>query len=353
MSQLLVDTSPHGSLAAIVEEHDGVIYFYLWGGEESNFGVRSCWVRNLKPAPKDFSLKGRASDEPPLLPASYCAHPKGAPRLDPKSLSVVWLEAGDGAALLEDAEILAVIPPWSGEDGFHGYARDCLGETPVSWDLDEDNLFHDRIAEAQEYWSSWEEDPNPFFTFREQYMDAMEKNWGPHSAYFAIDGGQWPNRALVQTEVSAGTVLSTIGVCVRAQPTVEMYFEDPSVARRIELALFLSKDFDKEQIAHVSKHISWIARFPWIEITWFGTGHTIGTNEFEGFPSLLLVSHPTGEPPIEVPSFRGDPVNLLWLVPITQSELAYKSQHGGKALIEKLNAARTSPLHERDRKSIV
>ena len=55
--EVLSDISPYGLVQAVVEQDERVIYFYLFGAEHTDFGMRSCWVRNLRPAPEsDISM---------------------------------------------------------------------------------------------------------------------------------------------------------------------------------------------------------------------------------------------------------------------------------------------------------
>ncbi|MCB1053517.1 MAG: suppressor of fused domain protein [Acidobacteria bacterium] len=60
------------------------------------------------------------------------------------------------------------------------------------------------------------------------------------------------------------------------------------------------------------------------------------------FSSVLLVSAPPGAPTLHMPSFRGDPVSLLWLVPITDSERLLAQEQGSVALVQRLWAAGNS-----------
>ena len=119
---ILDDLSPHASMEALVEQDAGVAHFYLRPLADQEAGIRSCWVRNLVKAPRRLEVELMGQGVPPLMPRAECAHPRGTKPLDPETLEVVWLEAGDGAALLDSGEVLAYIPPWSGQGGFHGYA---------------------------------------------------------------------------------------------------------------------------------------------------------------------------------------------------------------------------------------
>src|SRR5205807_2299597 len=117
-SVIFEQTGPDGVWTAIVDASDGALYFYLWQQLGSESRVKNCWVRNLRPAPAGFDASGMKAGRQPLLPASYCGHPGGLPAPDPDSLNVLWFEECDAAALFERDNLLAVIPFWSGSDGF-------------------------------------------------------------------------------------------------------------------------------------------------------------------------------------------------------------------------------------------
>lgn len=77
-------------------------------GDNEDFGVKSCWVRNLIEAPEKLETKLMEKGVPPMLTKEFCKFPKGQESLNADNLEIVWLE-GDGAALLENGEILCVI----------------------------------------------------------------------------------------------------------------------------------------------------------------------------------------------------------------------------------------------------
>jgi len=49
----------------------------------------------------------------------------------------------------------------------------------------------------------------------------------------------------------------------------------------------------------------------------------------------------------------GDKVNILWLIPITDAELHYKLEHGGRALEELFSQKELDPVVDESRKSLV
>ena len=66
---LIEDVSPNGNVMAIADASGGVVHFYLRGREDTDFGIRSVWVRNLGPAPETLDAKGMRAGEPPMMPA--------------------------------------------------------------------------------------------------------------------------------------------------------------------------------------------------------------------------------------------------------------------------------------------
>jgi hypothetical protein len=69
--------------------------------------------------------------------------------------------------------------------------------------------------------------------------------------------------------------------------------------------------------------LSGLASYPWLQNSWLGHGHSCPfTGVFPDQPSVLLVHDKQLYPqqPIQLPSFRDDPVNLCWLLPISSEQ---------------------------------
>jgi hypothetical protein len=344
---ILEDTSPWGNVAATVEDDGRVIYFYLHFLEngEPKGDIRACWVRNRNAAPAELELDDMQEGLAPLMPADFTAHPDGAPPLRADSLRIVWLEEGNGAALIDGDSTLAVIPPWSGEEGFSGYARDCTSaDSPLAWPLTDDNAMHERVQRARDYWRMW--DNEDFWQkFSGALIDPLEAQFGEHTQYFAIDGRKWPPKALLRFDLPDHYILVTVGVSLLPQPSVEQVTDDPTPLRRIELAAAIDPRCSDEDVMRVVRYLSAQSRYPWTYWTWLGDGHTVPCDSFpqacggDQFPAALLSAHPPAAPHIDWPDFRGDPINLLWLLPITQKERDWAMQHGSVDLLQKLSTA--------------
>lgn len=343
MSQeiLVEEVSPFGNLQAVVEVTEGVIYMYLWSDEQTDFSTKTVWVRNLSPAPAELDVNAMKEGLPPLNPASSCRHPQGLDAPNAEDLSVVWLPEGNGVALFESHEILAIIPPWGGQKGFDGYARDQIGEGPLAWELLPDNLLYQRFADAQSYWDAWSED-DFWVSIRDPLMKQVEQTLGPHSNYYAIDGGQWPPKALIRITTGNATVLVTIGVSLVPQPNVELSTDTPQPYRRIELGAILPLDWSDEEVMKFAANLSGNSTHPWQSYTWLGPGHTItfpGWRNSEFDSALLVHDHPQFER-VPVGPVLGDPVNILWYLPITRKERELATEQGSQTLLESLPADR-------------
>ncbi len=357
---LLEEVSPNGNVTAVVEEDGRSAYFYLnfHDAEPGPGRVKACWVRNLATAPAELDVDAMRDGNPPMLPAPPCRHPEGLPPPSPGDLTVVWFEEGDAAALLEGAEILAVLPSWAGLGNFPGYARDCIAENPLCWPLPVGPSLAERIRLAREYWGLWDDD-----SFWEEYRDALlapiEAALGrPHAQYFAIDQGQWPPKAILRFDLDDRSLLITLGVSVRPQPGVELVAEDPIALRRIELAAAFDPECPSDEVLAFGRYLSAQSGYPWVQGTWLGEGHSLPCDSVPpalggpAFGAVLLTAHPAGAPRIDLPAVWGDPILLLWMIPITPEERELAVRDGSDALLGRLIAAGVGGVH-RLRESVV
>jgi len=354
---LLEDSSPNGNGAAVVEQDDRVACFYFMTEIDSEKRIRTCWVRNLQPAPEMLDALGMREGLPPMMPRAHCKHPDGSPPLDSQNLRIVWSEEGDAAALYEHDELLAVIPSWGGSNGFDGFARDCIGDGPIAWELSDTNGSHDRYAKAAEYWRSWD-DGDLWPGYQDKMLGALQQAYGPHSRYFAIDGGNWPPKALVWFNQHSSAILATIGVSMRSQPSVEQFVENPSSFQRIELGACLDLSVGESTIKEVAAYISGQSGLPWSQNTWIGHGHTLPSDVFErhsaGRMPFVIFSnqHPVLITPA-LPAFRDDPVSILWMIPISGQEREFAIQNGSSALFKRLFSLEAAALSSLGRHEVV
>lgn len=336
---LLEEVGPNGNVQAVVECDDRVCYFYLFGAENTSIRTKAVWVRNLVPAPVQLDVPGMKDGQAPLNPARYCRHPEGMSRPEPEALRVVWLPEGNGVALYEKDELIAIIPPWSGVGGFDGYADQAIGEGPLVWEMTPDNVLRARFAEAEAYWKRWD-DPKLWTDVQSTLLSTIESGLGSHSNYYAIDGGHWPPKALLRIPHEDAVVLITIGVSLRPQPNVEMSTEEPAALRRVEIATVLPGDLAEQQIRNVAAYLSGQTQYPWDYYAWLGPGHTLPCDSWgqTTYPFAWLVDQHPRMPKLNLPQQFGDPVSILWFIPITADERA--AAENGESLVDMVPADR-------------
>ncbi len=320
----------------MVEQDSRVAYLYLHAPQHSNFGTRAVWIRNLIKGPLVLSDQEMQMGIPPVLPRTYCATPDGSPPLKTDKLRFVWFEEGNGVALLEDEDIIAVIPPWSGMESFHGYSRECRTENPICWPMPQQSHLEVRVRRAAQYWKNWEQ-LNPFKTYQEDFLGALAERWPELDRYFSIDGNKWPPKGVQCFKDGADLVAVTIGLGLCSMPNVELATENPSAIRRIELAMRIPSEADLESLLG---WISGLANFPWHQFTWLGHGHTssLPPGLLDGFEAVFFCHDQFSTQPIKAKPIQDDPVNLLWLVPVSASEAdaSQADERGSEALVGQL-----------------
>lgn len=346
---LLEQPNNRSTLFAIVEQDERTAFFYLYPSEETGkrFAMRSCWLRNLQPAPRGRDIDALAEGVAPLLEVTACNHPEGKPPLDPEQLSVIWMPEDDGAILLYNEEILSIIPGWSLylEEPV-AYAADCTAPSLDGLVLPlpglADNPLVDKVAASVEFWQQWSsENQSPWTAIQQQLLETYEACLGPTQQYFAIDNQQWPPMALARFEKDDVVYFITLGVSIRPMPWVQhLYAEQSGDFRRMELGLALSKsDFSEEEMMQMASGISSVADLPWRSLSWLGEGHTIHSSSVPPpFESFILSAALESGLNINLPPMYDDKVNLYWASPITQEEreFAHQQPNGGYTLLEKM-----------------
>jgi len=104
--------------------------------------------------------------------------------------------------------------------------------------------------------------------------------------------------------------------------------DDPTGYRRIELAIRLTPEqmADADIVESICQQLSGLASYPWRNLTWVGAGHTCGLSGLVADGQSALLVHDSqfhsanDQTKVCLPAFRGDPVNLLWLLPVTATQ---------------------------------
>jgi Suppressor of fused protein (SUFU) len=347
---LLEAGSPYGSRRVVVESDGATTAAYLHDGAAV---VGAAWIANHKQAPAATDMSRLAAGKAPLMPAAHTKHPAGRPPLDPRTLRALWFEEGDGVAIIEGGQLLAVIPGWSDmARGMPGYSRDVIGQTPFGWSLDDAmEGLGPRADRATAFWR-WRQRDDSWASFQRSLLGHLLARLGPGARYWDVGGSKQPPVGVSERPPNGQrdyAVLSTVGMSCQRMPAVEQAMEDPSGAARIELAL--ATTLPSPDAARV---FLWLAQYPWRAVTWFGTGHTIRWyHEPATFPlgrgheAVLLLDDPSALLGPEVPDLGGftvggDPVRWLWILPITERERVIAKERGAPSLITQLAAQRRS-----------
>ena len=334
---LLEDTNPFGNIQALVEVASGACHFYLVAHPSTEIGTKSVWVRNLVPAPNGLDVVAMREGRAPLNPREHTREPRGGRAPRASDLRVVWLPEGNGAALFERDSVIAIIPPWSGSGGCHGYAAACIGQGPLAWELPREPELIERFRDAERYWDAW--DTGAIWPgVNDAIIESIESALGRHSNYYAIDGGHWPPKAMLRIPRADGTILVTTGVSLIPQPSVELSSDDWRALRRIELAGMLPLGWPEDAVKRFGGYLSGQSRLPWNSYTWLGERHTIPCDSWrnpEYTAALLVRDHPAAGA-VKGVRVLGDPVTVLWFIPITESERQLAVDQGSMELERRL-----------------
>ena len=330
--------SPSCRIQALVEESDTCCYFYLWfyPGTENAY-IKNCWICNVAKAPDKIDVDAMKRGMAPAMPAEFVKHDADGIRLNREMLSIVWFEEGDAAALLEGDTLLCVIPGWSGYQGFNGYSRYALGTAPYAWELTPaEEVLGARVSKSREFWNYFE--GGYWQDVQQMHLKALEDFFGEQEKYFAIDGGKFPNKALIAGTQDGVHYGITAGVSLLPMPQVEQYSqEEASDFRRIELG-FAASEAQSDICMKMYSYISAISGIPWREISFLGHGHTIPCDAIEGFSAVWLLNSrllPQTAAP-SYPDFMGDKINLLWLVPLKEEEFRKLKEIGTEEALKLL-----------------
>jgi len=350
--------SPNGNVWAVVEADSETCYFYLHADPALNLPLRSCWIRNLKPAPEQLDLGRMREGNPPMQPRQYCKHPQGAACPDREALSVIWSEEGDGAALCENNEIIAILARGSVTDEVDGFSLECKGEGPLSHELEAESDSYRRFLQSKDYWDSWSHDDGPWPIYQQAGLAFLNASLGAYSNYYAIDGGKWPPKALLRFNQVHSTTLITLGMGLRAQPAIELYDTDFHIKRRIELAIHLGTGEAGEAVGRFAGYLSGQSSFPWSFATFLGHGHTLPSDvltEVTGgkFCCFLLDSSPPHIPFISWPEFRHEPVTALWMRAISEKEREFAEQNSSSELLRLLNKLPLESIYSLSRDEVI
>ncbi len=321
---LIHSCSPCCPIEAFAEQNDQACYFYLWqnpGTPEA--AMSACFVCNTADQSHQIPLEEWKQDPsgPPMIPYDQVTHSPDGLTLDEEKLEIIWTMEGSGAGLLYEGQLIAFIPEWAAHESFPGYSRYIKGETSFGWEMTQARKHLEEVIQAgREFWGNME--GNYWPDFQKGQLDSLEAFMGKLDQYYAIDGGEFPPRALATGQKDGMRYGITLGMSLLRQPMVESFYQErtPDFSR-VELGFACAKEREAEFMPtlHV---LAGIACLPWQKITSLGHGHTVKLDTIEGFAAAWLLNAnllaPGASP--EYQKAFGERVNLLWMVPITQEE---------------------------------
>jgi hypothetical protein len=350
---LLDSVSPYGSRRVVVEYDGHATSAYL---HDKTGPVAATWIANHLAAPQAVDVPRLRAGHAPEMPAQHTKYPDGSPQIEASSLTALWLEEGDGVAIMQAGEPLAVLPGWSDlAKGMPGYSRDVIGQTPFAWSLD-DALegLGPRLRRAEQFWR-WRASKEAWATFQQAMLGHLLSRLGPGGGYWDVSGGKQPLTGVSErppVPQRRFTVLSTVGMSCQRMPVVEQTGESATSRARVELALATTMPS-----AQAARIFLWLARYPWRDVTWLGPGHSVPWyHDAATFPlgggneAVLLLDDPARLPGPDAPRLDGfmagdEPVRWLWIVPITERERRVAAERGSASLVNQLTAQRRSWIY--------
>ena len=328
---LIQSESPLCPAQAVCEQTENAVYFYIFypTRDEEN-RLKRCWVCNCREAPDKLD----AGDKLSMMPKGTFNHAPEGIEVHPDG--IIWFEDGDSAALLEKGQILAIIPPKYGLYDFPGFAKYAVGQNRYAWELDgQTKAYYDKkLREVDYFWRLT--DQRKFWEGAQNfYLQTCEAFFGQHTGYYAIDENKFPMRAIIEGKKNGVTYGITGFLSNFPQPAIERYVQDAQKHRRIEFG-FAAVDAlaDSVKIEAYNCFMA-LAKYIYADGTFFVHGHT---NTWEGIPGChaFLFINPRAIQGMESPAYKdynGDPINLLWAVPITKEEYDFTVKFGVNKLL--------------------
>ncbi len=344
-NQLIESYSPCCPRVALFEADENAAYFYISdiSGDES-IVINACFVANVKDMinaiPFDDWINSEI-DGPPMVDYKHINHSENGMQFDEneENYDIVWTEDGTSAGLYYMGELIAYIPDWADRE-MPGYSRYVNDITEFAFPLkDAYGSISNKLKDAKAFWDSFDNE-DWWSNLQEQYLTTLNNFMGETDKYYAIDGGDFPPKALMINKKDDLCYAMTLGVSILRLPLSEVYHQEQyKDFSRIELGFVCTEEYE-EYVMAIAEEISGTASFPWNKCIPIGHGHTINSNAIPGYPAVWLINDNMLDKK-QGPDFGkvyGDRVNLLWAIPLTQEEYDFLLGYD----MEKLFAAKVS-----------
>lgn len=339
---LIESESPLCPVTAFAERTENAVYFYLFyplrKQQKSLFApgnnLKACWVCNCREAPAQLD----SGDRLMMMPKGGFSHdPKGM-TISKEDLHITWLHDGNSAVLHQNGNVLAVIPPKAGLYEFPGFSRYAVGQNRYAWEMPEElrQHFFGQVVECDQLWEHTHAE-GFWQSLQKMHLNILGGFFGKNTGYYAIDEGKWPLRAVIEGKKNGVTYGFTAFLSMFTQPEIEVYIKDGWQHSRIEFG-FAAEDAlaDSVKIQAYNCFMA-LAKYIYRDTVFFAHGHT---NTWEGIPGfyafLFLNARAVGEiASPQYPKLMGDPINLLWAVPITKDEYDFTVANGVGQLLKR------------------
>ena len=321
---------------AILEFENDAIYLYSYPSDDQR-EMKSLWVANSKKRlfKKSNIKKDLDKGLPPYLPHEFCNdHGYIVDFNNENDWRLQWGLDQNSIAVWFKGEIVAIMPEWSGINGFCGYSIGVVGETPVAWALEKDNIQIERFKREEKFLDTWSEEL--WIAHQEALLGLYDQYFQGTSRYFSADGGKWPPLGLHCSSNGSDHFLATVGLSQLPMPSFAMQYDDDVIEdnRRIELAIRVKNVSEVEPLA---QYLSGQATYPWYWGTHFDEGHTIPCAQLaeagSGMSFMVFVEKASFIPELKTPRFDKNNTKILFMVPIYESEQRYAEENTAGQLI--------------------
>ena len=330
---------------AILEYENDSIYLYSHP-HDKNLELKSLWVANTKK--RTFEKSNIKADfdrgVQAYLPTKYCVE-SGYIRdfKNEKNWSLQWGLDQNSIAVYYKDRIIAILPEWSGTNGFWGYSLGTDKESVIAWPLFEDNVQIKRFLDERIFLDSWSE--SSWISRQESLVFFYENLFKGEVRYFAADGGKWPPLGIHYSKSSEIEFMATVGMSQLPMPEYGMARENVGDFRRIELAMACRPISDFTPLA---QYLSGQATYPWHFGSHFDHGHTLPCEQLREVGSkasfVVIIEVADFLSTVTMPSLDDGLVRLLYMLPIYKSEQQFAEKNSTQRLIEMIEQAKVDPF---------
>lgn len=339
---LIESESPLCPVQAFAEQTDNAVWFYLFYPFrdqkkdlfEAGNNLKACWVCNCREAPDRLD----SGDRFMMMPKGCFSHDPNGITVAKEGLHITWLADGNSAVLHRNGNVLAVIPPKAGLYAFPGFSRYAVGQNRYAWEMPEELRLHwmQQVADCDQLWEHshaagfWQ-------SLQSMHLKILDGFFGKNTGYYAIDEGKYPLRAVIEGKKNGVVYGFTAFLSLFQQPEIEVYIKNGWQHSRIEFGFAAAEHLaDKPKIQAYNCFMA-LAKYIYRDTVFFAHGHTNTWDGIPGFHAFLFLNARAieGMESPQYPKFMGDPINLLWAVPITKAEYDFAVQNGSGELLQR------------------